>query len=147
MLAFCIACHCAMQKARLKSDGYTCRTARKRLADGGSNPPSSTIPTDKGLQVAILGALFLWKINGVQDSSVQRRYCQSIPIRGYKQGANGDLAGRIGAVPPKAARTLTRKHSSILINAQFLTFASSLPYRKKAAVRKHSSPLIRYGLN
>ena len=34
-----------------------------------------------------------------------------------------------------------------MINAQFLTFASSLPYRKKAAVRKHSSPLIRYGLN
>ncbi len=32
-----------MQKARLKSDGYTCRTVRRRLADGGSNPPSSTI--------------------------------------------------------------------------------------------------------
>ena len=43
MLAFCIACHCAMQKARLKSDGYTCRTVRRRLADAGSNPASSTI--------------------------------------------------------------------------------------------------------
>jgi hypothetical protein len=28
--------------ARLKSDDYTCRTVRKRLMDGGSNPPSST---------------------------------------------------------------------------------------------------------
>jgi len=27
---------------RSKSDDYTCRTARKRLVDGGSNPPSST---------------------------------------------------------------------------------------------------------
>ena len=26
----------------IKSDDYTCRTARRRLADGGSNPPSST---------------------------------------------------------------------------------------------------------
>jgi len=43
LLAFCIACHCAMQKARLKSDGYTCRTARRRFADAGSNPASSTI--------------------------------------------------------------------------------------------------------
>ena len=32
-----------MQEARLKSDGYTCRTVRRWLADGGSNPPSSTI--------------------------------------------------------------------------------------------------------
>ena len=32
-----------MQKARLKSDGYTCRTVRRRLADAGSNPASSTI--------------------------------------------------------------------------------------------------------
>ena len=43
LLASCIACHCAMQKARLKSDGYTCRTVRRRLADAGSNPASSTI--------------------------------------------------------------------------------------------------------
>ena len=57
------------------------------------------------------------------------------------------LAGGIGAVPPNAARTLTRKHLFILINAQFLTFATSLPYRKKAAVRKHSSLLFGDRLN
>jgi hypothetical protein len=33
--------------ARLKSDDYTCRTVRKRLMDGGSNPPSSTIRKKK----------------------------------------------------------------------------------------------------
>ena len=43
LLANCAACRCAAQAARPKSDGYTCRTAQRRLADGGSNPPSSTI--------------------------------------------------------------------------------------------------------
>ncbi len=41
-LAFCVACRCAAQKARHQSDGYTCRTARRRLVDAGSNPASST---------------------------------------------------------------------------------------------------------
>jgi hypothetical protein len=41
-LAGCAACRCAAQWARLKSDGYTCRTARRRLVDAGSNPASST---------------------------------------------------------------------------------------------------------
>ena len=43
MLVWYIACRCAMYQTRLKSDDYTCRTVRKRLVDGGSNPPSSTI--------------------------------------------------------------------------------------------------------
>ena len=43
MLAGCVACRCATHTARSKSDDYTCRTVRKRLMDGGSNPPSSTI--------------------------------------------------------------------------------------------------------
>lgn len=110
-------------------------------------PPSSTIPTDKGLQVAILGALFLWKINGVQDSSVQRAMLTVNPDAGVQTGGNGDLAGGIGAVPPNAARTPTRKHWSILIKAQFLTFASSLPHRKKAAVLTHGSLLFGCRLN
>jgi hypothetical protein len=55
MLVWYIACRCAMYQARLKSDDYTCRTVRKRLVDGGSNPPSSTI--HKGSE--ILRALFL----------------------------------------------------------------------------------------
>ncbi len=42
MLVCFIACRCAMDQTRLKSDDYTCRTVRKRLMDGGSNPPSST---------------------------------------------------------------------------------------------------------
>ena len=42
MLAVCVACRCAARTARSKTDDYTCRTARRRLADGGSNPPSST---------------------------------------------------------------------------------------------------------
>ncbi len=42
MLASFTACRCAVREVRSKSDGYTCRTARRRLADGGSNPPSST---------------------------------------------------------------------------------------------------------
>ena len=42
LLASFTACRCAVRGARSKTDGYTCRTARRRLADGGSNPPSST---------------------------------------------------------------------------------------------------------
>ena len=59
MLASRLACHCATRAARPKSDGYTCRTARRRLADGGSNPPSSTKPTDQGRQHQMLAAFFL----------------------------------------------------------------------------------------
>ena len=42
MLAGCAACRCAAHLARPKSDDYTCRTAHRWLADGGSIPPSST---------------------------------------------------------------------------------------------------------
>ena len=37
-----MACLCAAQWVRHQSDGYTCRTARRRLVDAGSNPASST---------------------------------------------------------------------------------------------------------
>ena len=43
MLVWYIAYRCAMYRARLKPDDYTCRTVRKRLVDAGSNPASSTI--------------------------------------------------------------------------------------------------------
>ena len=43
-------------------------------------------PKDKGLQVAILGGLFLWKINGVQDSSVQRAILTVNPDTGVQTG-------------------------------------------------------------
>ena len=42
MLVDLVACHCATGLTRSKSDGYTCRTVRKRLVDAGSNPASST---------------------------------------------------------------------------------------------------------
>ena len=43
MLVGFIACRCAMNLTRLKSDDYTCRTVRKWLVDAGSIPASSTI--------------------------------------------------------------------------------------------------------
>ena len=42
MLVGFIACRCAMNLTRLKSDDYTCRTVRKWLVDAGSSPASST---------------------------------------------------------------------------------------------------------
>ncbi len=42
MLVGFIACRCAMNLMRLKSDDYTCRTVRKWLVDAGSIPASST---------------------------------------------------------------------------------------------------------
>jgi len=63
VLAGCSACRCAVHLARLKSDDYTCRTVRKRLMDGGSNPPSSTIHGGQIFSVPLFlsrKALFLW---------------------------------------------------------------------------------------
>ncbi len=42
MLVGSIACRCAIDLTRLKSDDYTCRTVRKWLVDAGSIPASST---------------------------------------------------------------------------------------------------------
>ena len=40
VLVRCVACRCATHRARHKSDDHTCRTARRRLADGGQIAPA-----------------------------------------------------------------------------------------------------------
>ena len=57
-----------MPVARSKTDDYTCRTARRRLADGGSIPPSSTIyprPTLIGWPFFLRVPRVLARVHGV----------------------------------------------------------------------------------
>jgi hypothetical protein len=69
MLVGFIACRCAMNLTRLKSDDYTCRTVRKWLVDAGSIPASSTTCKSKAARLNDLAAFFLNTIRTIASKT------------------------------------------------------------------------------